>query len=281
MGLPSAEAAARRDHRHRQREHARRPAAGQRAAGLRPAGLRAGRLRRRRTVARQRDRRADRRLAGDRPAVTRRALRAGRRHHLAAGRVGPHLSAPVLRPDRRRAAGDPDRRCPTSASDRLAAQGLDAGRAADRLRGRRPLLRAGFRDPDHHRPGVARATWTGSLPRLGDRPSTPSTSGCSPSCSAPTTSWSTPGHRSAARARRSPPPPLPSRATAIRPRPAPGPPRSTCRAPSPTPPIYDRLRAAGRRRDHRAGHRRRDGLDHAGPARAHAGHRRTASPAAC
>ena len=73
----------------------------------------------------------------------------------------------------------------------------------------------------------------GFLPGLG-RPSTPSTSGCSPSCSAPTTSWSMPGHRSAARVRRSPPPCC-RRATAIRPRPGPGRRRSTCRAPSPTP----------------------------------------------
>ena len=70
--------------------------------------------------------------------------------------------------------------------------------------------------------------------RASARPSTPNTSGCSPSCSAPTTSWSTPGRRSAARGRRSPPP-RSNRATATRRPRRPAPRRSTCRAPSPTP----------------------------------------------
>ncbi len=83
-----------------------------------------------------------------------RALRARRCHHLAARRVGPDLPAPVRRPHRGGTEGDPHRpvRRLRRATDGAGAEG---GRAPRRLRGRRPVLRAGFRDPDHHRPGLA------------------------------------------------------------------------------------------------------------------------------
>ena len=60
----------------------------------------------------------------------------------------------------------------------LAEQGLDAAEQTVELPGGRPLPRAGLRDPDRGRPGLARG------PGLGARPgsptaSTPSTSGCS------------------------------------------------------------------------------------------------------
>ena len=68
-----------------------------------------------------------------------------------------------------------------AASTRLVAQGLKADEHHDRLRGRRALLRTGFRDPDHHSRRPGSRTWTASC-RTCRPPSTPSTSGCSPSC---------------------------------------------------------------------------------------------------
>ena len=52
-------------------------------------------------------RQADRGVAGDRAAVARRAVRAGRRDDVRAQRVGPHGAPPVRRPRRRRPAADP------------------------------------------------------------------------------------------------------------------------------------------------------------------------------
>ena len=166
--------------------------------------------------------RADRRLAGDRAAVARRAVRARRRHHLAARRVGAHLLRRFADLDRRRAARDPDRARRGRRRRGWPRRGCRPTSRPVELRGRRPLLRPGLRDPGRRRPGLARRPG-----RLADRarraPSTPSTSGCSPSCSASTTSWSTPAPRSAARGRRSRRRRW-SRATATRPPRGPAPP---------------------------------------------------------
>ena len=95
--------------------------------------------------------------------------------------------------DRRRARARCCASSPTRPAQRLAEQGAAARAADGRLPGRRPLPRAGLRDPGRRRPD-----------RLDDRrcagrsasASTPSTTGCSPSCSTSTTSWSTPAPRS-------------------------------------------------------------------------------------
>ncbi len=67
---------------------------------------------------------ADRGVAGHRAAVAGRAVRPGRRHHVRPGRVGPHLPAPVRRPDRRRAGRHPARP--------VVGRVRPAGRAGDR-----------------------------------------------------------------------------------------------------------------------------------------------------
>ena len=75
--------------------------------------------------------------------------------------------------------------------------GPAARRADGRLPGRRPLPRAGLRDPGRRRPGLARRHRP--APAGSASASTPSTTGCSPSCSTSTTSWSTPAPRSPGR----------------------------------------------------------------------------------
>ena len=263
-GWSRSEAAAAGHRRHRQREHARRPAAGVGAAGLRPAGVRARRVRRRGPAARQRAGQADRGVAGDRAAVARRAVRAGRRDDV--GRADESART-VLRRfadlDRRRPARDP----------RRARRRGRAARWPSRACRAEQQTTAFQVDVRYHGQGF-------EIPIEVDRPpdldgarrprSTPSTSGCSRSCSPSTTSWSTPAPRSPGRGRRSR--------------------RSRCesgdgtrRRRADTHPIYveggwvdaaiyDRGDAAGRRRDQRARDRHRDGLDHPGPARPR-GHR--------
>ncbi len=113
----------RRHHRHRQREHVRRAAAGVGPAGLRSARVRADRLRRRGAAARQRARRA---CSGswpvDHPAVARACCAPRRRHHRGARRVGAHLHPQLLRDDARRDRGAaPAASWPTQAATALAA----------------------------------------------------------------------------------------------------------------------------------------------------------------
>ncbi|WP_246107169.1 hypothetical protein [Pseudonocardia kunmingensis] len=91
-------------------------------------------------------------MAGDRAALARGALRAGRCHHLQAQRVGPHRAAQVRRPHRGRPRADPARA--GRGGGRAAGR---AGRHRDRpghgLPGGRALPRAGLRDPRRgHRP---------------------------------------------------------------------------------------------------------------------------------
>ena len=73
-----------------------------------------------------------------------------------AGRVGPHLPAPVRRPrPATELTRDPAPTCPTAAVGAAGRAGCPAADQRDRLPGRRPVLRAGLRDPDRHRPGLA------------------------------------------------------------------------------------------------------------------------------
>ncbi len=107
--------------------------------------------------------------------------------------TGDELGRPARRARRRR---------------RPAAGRAGARRATSRpwLPGRRPLPRPGLRDPGRRRPA---GSTTRTAPSAGwRRPSTPSTSGCSPSCSTSTTSWSTPARPSPARGPTSPRSPL-------------------------------------------------------------------------
>ena len=125
ISLDSVEAAAAGHRRHRQREHVRRAAPGLGAAGLRSARLRTCRVRRRRPVARQRARAADGNLAGDHPAVARRA-RAPTATPPPASATNPCAPGPQFqRPHRREPARDP----PGTGRSRL--------RAADRAGHRR------------------------------------------------------------------------------------------------------------------------------------------------
>ena len=183
MGLPSAEAAAAGIIDIVNENMLGGAAPGQRPAGLRPARLRAGRLRRRRPAARQRAGQADRRLAGDRAAVARRAVRAGRRDHVSlrdesartclrrfADLTGAELARHPRRAGRRRRGRG------------WSTQGLPRGRAA-RSTTRSTSATSGRASRSRSastRPGST--TWTACWPAR-RRPSTPSTSGCSPSCS--------------------------------------------------------------------------------------------------
>ena len=77
-----------------------------------------------------------------------------------------------------------------AAGTSLAEQGLDAADQTVELPGGRPLPRPGLRDPDRGAARVARGPRQRTRPGC-PRASTPSTSGCSRSCSRSTTSWST------------------------------------------------------------------------------------------
>src|SRR6476646_166047 len=138
--------------RHRQREHVRRAAPGVRAAGIRPPRLRTGRLRRRGPAARQRIGQADRRVAGDRPAVAGRAVRLRRRHHDGQGRCGPHLH-PDVRRDQRRRAARPAARAGRGRRGHGRGPGGAPLRAGHHLPRGPALPRAGLRD---HRAGRGR-----------------------------------------------------------------------------------------------------------------------------
>ena len=98
---------------------------------------------------------------------------------------------------------DPARARRRRPRQRLADQGVPRDQQTVALPGRRPLPRPGLRDPGRRRRDAGSTTWTARSAGWGRR-STPSTTGCSPSCSTSTTSWSTPAPRSPARARTSP-----------------------------------------------------------------------------
>ena len=99
---PEPRGGRRRHHPDRQREHGRRAARDQRPARPRPARVRARGLRRRRPAARQRGRRADGLLPGDRPALAGAAVRAGRPRRRLPQRVRADADPAHRRGDRRR-----------------------------------------------------------------------------------------------------------------------------------------------------------------------------------
>ena len=131
----------------RQREHGRRAARDQRPARPRPARVRARRVRRRRPAARQRRRRADGLVPGDRAAVARAAVRARRPRGRLPQRVRAHAD-PARRARRR-----PTRSAPSSTSSRAARasgwtrEGIAAERQGVDVRRRHALPRPGLRDP--------------------------------------------------------------------------------------------------------------------------------------
>ena len=131
-----------------------------------------------------------------------RAVRPGRRDHLGPGRIGAHLPAPVRRPDRGRAGGDPAR-LSSAASGRLAGQGIAASEQQVAYQVDVRYFGQGFDIAVDVDPAWLRRSGRGAADhrRAG---STPSTSGSSRSSCPWTTSSSTPAPRSAGRGRRSP-----------------------------------------------------------------------------
>ena len=144
---------------------------------------------------------ADRGLAGDRAAVAGRAVRARRRDDLGRATSRParccagsrDLTGDELRDHPRRAGRRGRRHGWSSRASRRSRADDDATRSTSATTGRASRSRSTVA-PTSSRTRRGRAAGAGA--------STPSTSGCSPSCSPPTTSWSTPGPRSPARGRR-------------------------------------------------------------------------------
>ena len=182
----------------------------------------------------------------------------------ATSRPGP--APPVRRAHRRRAARRSWTSWPPRRRPRCAREGVAEDEHDGRLHRRPALPRPGLRDPGHRRHRRLRRRPAAGWPRCGRR-STPSTSGCSPSCCAPTTRSSRCGPRPPGRARTSPPTRCP-RATATRLRPRSPTTTSGSSGGGSSAGIYDRRRAPGRRRGHRTRRHHRDGLHHPGPARA-------------
>ena len=124
-------------------------------------------------------------VAGDRPAVAGRAVRARRRDDVGCATRPPAPSPPVLgrrRPTAADARGD-RARSPTAFGDALARQGVAAEQQTSALPGRHALPRPGLRDPDRRRRADFRSDWPRGAGHDWRARSTPSTSGCSPSCS--------------------------------------------------------------------------------------------------
>ena len=132
---------------------------------------------------------AHRVLAGHHPALARRALRLRRRDHQPARRGGAHPGPSLRRAHRRRAARHPRRPRGVGAAARSSPRASPEDDQQPELLGRPALPRPGLRDP--RRPSTSTpSTAPGAGSRRSARRSTPSTTGCSPSCSTPSTSWS-------------------------------------------------------------------------------------------